>query len=310
MKTFIQSSNSAFPPLDYASWKDTLHTLHMWTQIIGKIRLKSMPWQNHSWHSALYITDKGLSTGSIPYGNGIFAIEFDFSNHQLVVSSTFTNDRMMKLYDRSVADFYQEVMITLASMGIQVDIYAAPNEVEKSIPFVENEINKSYDSQAVVNFWQAAISIHNVFLNFRSQFIGKCSPVHFFWGAFDIALTRFSGRPAPLHPGGAANMPQDVMQEAYSHEVSSCGFWPGGDSFPQAAFYSYCYPTPEAFGKQSVLPEEAFYSEEMGEYFLAYDAVRNSPHPEKMLMEFLQTTYEAVAETGNWNREQLEKKWK
>jgi hypothetical protein len=181
--------------------------------------------------------------------------------------------------------------------------------VEKSIPFVENEINKSYDSQAVVNFWQSAISIHNVFLNFRSQFIGKCSPVHFFWGAFDIAVTRFSGRSAPLHPGGAPNMPQDVMQEAYSHEVSSCGFWPGGESFPQAAFYSYCYPTPEAFGKQNVLPEEAFYSDEMGEFFLLYDVVRNSQNPEKMLMDFLQTTYEAAAETGHWNREQLEKKW-
>lgn len=305
--THIPTCSSAWPALDYDSWKDTLKTVHMWTQIVGKIRLASMPWQNHSWHTSLYITARGLTTGSIPFENGIFEIEFDFEHHQLIISSSFEENRVMKLQPRTVADFYKELFSHLSGLGIEVDIYARPNEVEESIPFAENVQDKSYDAQKMTDFWQVAVSTHNVFLRFRSDFIGKCSPVHFFWGGFDLALTRFSGRKAPLHHGQAPNMPKAVMQEAYSQEVSSCGFWPGSDAFPQPVFYAYCYPAPEAFGKQAVLPEAAFWSPEMGEYFLAYDSIRTAENPAELLMSFLQTTYEAAANTGNWDRENLER---
>ncbi|MEM6264193.1 MAG: DUF5996 family protein [Bacteroidota bacterium] len=305
--THVTTCSGPWPELAYDSWKDTLKTVHMWTQIVGKIRMVSMPWQNHSWHTSLYITARGLTTRSIPYKNGIFEIEFDFENHKLVISSTFAPDETMDLYSRSVADFYKELFQKLGKLGVNVDIHPAPNEVAEAIPFEENEQDASYDKQKMVDFWQAAVNIHNVFLEFRSDFIGKCSPVHFFWGAFDIALTRFSGRKAPLHHGQAPNMPADVMQEAYSQEVSSCGFWPGGDDFPQPVFYAYAYPTPEEFGKQLVEPAEAFWSSEMGEFFLPYDAVRNAADPEGTLMKFLQTTYEAAANTGNWDRENLER---
>jgi len=308
MSTIIRGCNSAWPELNYESWKGSLKSLHMWTQIVGKIRLKTMPWQNHSWHTTLYVSPRGFSTGSIPYENGIFEIEFDFEFHRLVVKSTFKQDLEMKLRPMSVAEFYSGLFQLLDQAKIQVDISARPNEVDPSIPFAENTEQGEYDEQKVKDFWQAMVSINNVFLKFRSSFIGKCSPVHLFWGAFDLAVTRFSGRPAPPHPGGMPNMPLDVMQEAYSHEVSSAGFWPGSDDSPMPAFYAYCYPTPEKFGKQKVLPDEAFWSEEMGEYFLKYDDVRQAEDPEKMLLEFLEITYLAAAETGNWDRKNLEHK--
>ncbi len=304
----IQDSKNAWPALDYESWKETLKTVHMWTQIVGKIRLVSMPWQNHSWHTSLYISARGLTTGSMPCEGGIFEIEFDFKNHQLIISSSFKEDAIIDLYPRTVADFYKELFQRLKDIGIELDIHAAPNEVEESIPFEENVRDKSYDKDKVADFWRAAVSMHNVFLKFRSDFVGKCSPVHFFWGAFDIAVTRFSGREAPLHPGGAPNMPKEVMQEAYSQEVSSCGFWPGNDAFSKPAFYAYCYPTPETFSQQQVSPEEAFWSAEMGEFILTYDEVREAENPEEMLLGFLQTTYEAAAITGNWDREKLERR--
>lgn len=303
----IQDSKNAWPALEYESWKETLKTVHMWTQIVGKIRLVSMPWQNHSWHTSLYITARGLTTGSMPCEYGIFEIEFDFKNHRLIISSSFEEDAIIDLYPRTVADFYKELFQRLKDMGIELDIHAAPNEVEESIPFEENVRDKSYDKDKVADFWRAAVIIHNIFLKFRSNFVGKCSPVHFFWGAFDIAVTRFSGRKAPLHPGGAPNMPKEVMQEAYSQEVSSCGFWPGNDAFPKPAFYAYCYPTSEAFGQQQISPEEAFWSAEMGEFFLLYDVVRAAENPEEKLLGFLQTTYEAAAITGKWDRENLER---
>ncbi|MEM6525616.1 MAG: DUF5996 family protein [Bacteroidota bacterium] len=306
MSTIIRGCSHAWPKLDYIDWKDTLNTIHLWTQIVGKIRLKAMPWQNHSWHTTLYITARGFSTGSMPYENGIFEIEFDFENHELIIFSTFNSNVVIKLQPMTVADFYKRLFKELQDLGIEIDIYATPNEIEKAIPFEENQINKSYDTKAVVDFWQAAVSIHNVFLRFRSDFIGKCSPVHFFWGAFDIAITRFSGRRAPLHQGGTPNMPLDVMQEAYSQEVSSAGFWPGSEGSPIPVFYSYCYPTSKEFSKQSILPEEAFWSEEMGEYFLKYDDVRLSDDPEEVLMSFLKSTYDAAANTGDWDRENLE----
>lgn len=306
MSTIIPGCHSAWPELNYQSWADTLKTIHHWTQIVGKIRLKAMPWQNHSWHTTLYVTSRGFSTGSMPYQNGLFEIEFDFESHLLIIRSTFRDEIRMELAGKSVATFYATLFAHLEELNIHIDIYAKPNEMEEAIPFAENTANKSYDKAAVVNFWQAAVSIHNVFLRFRSDFIGKCSPVHLFWGAFDIAVTRFSGRPAPLHPGGMPNMPLDVMQEAYSQEVSSAGFWPGGDSFPEPIFYAYAYPSPDAFSSQKVQPEQTFWSKDLGEFVLKYEDVRQADDPEKTLMAFLQSTYVAAADTGNWDRERLE----
>ena len=306
MYTIIPGCPSPWPELNYQRWGDTLKTIHQWTQIVGKIRLQAMPWQNHSWHTTLYVTSRGFSTGSMPYQSGLFEIEFDFESHLLIIHSTFRDEIHVELEGKSVADFYRELFFHLDSLGIHIDIYAKPNEMEEAIPFAENTVNKSYDKEAVINFWQAAVSIHNVFLKFRSRFIGKCSPVHLFWGAFDIAVTRFSGRPAPLHPGGMPNMPLEVMQEAYSQEVSSAGFWPGSDGFPEPIFYSYCYPTPAAFSAYSVEPKEAFWSEDLGEFMLKYEDVRNADDPEAILMAFLESTYTAAAETGKWDRKSLE----
>lgn len=304
--TIIKGCSSAWPSLSYPNWSETLKTVHHWTQIVGKVRLKAMPWQNHSWHTTLYISSRGFTTGSMPYQDGIFEIEFDFIEHCLRIGSTFHPDKTIALENQTVASFYHELFEQLSELNISIDIYARPNELEKAIPFAENTALGSYDTQAMIDFWQAAVSIHNVFLKFRSDFIGKCSPVHLFWGAFDIAVTRFSGRPAPLHPGGMPNMPLDVMQEAYSQEVSSAGFWPGGDAFPEPIFYSYCYPTPEGFSKAAILPEETFWSDDLGEFILTYEAVRQSADPEATLMQFLQSTYEAAANAGEWNRRALE----
>ncbi|MEL6628032.1 MAG: DUF5996 family protein [Bacteroidota bacterium] len=306
MNTIIPGCPSPWPELNYQAWGDTLKTIHQWTQIVGKIRLQAMPWQNHSWHTTLYVTSRGFSTGSMPYKNGLFEIEFDFESHVLIIRSTFKDEIHIELEGKSVADFYQILFAHLESLQIHIDIHAKPNEMEEAIPFAENTQNNSYHKEAVINFWQAAVSIHNVFLRFRSRFTGKCSPVHLFWGAFDIAVTRFSGRPAPLHPGGMPNMPLEVMQEAYSQEVSSAGFWPGSDAFPEPIFYSYCYPSPDAFSTYKVAPEQAFWSKDLGEFMLKYEDVRKSDDPEAMLMAFLESTYEAAAETGNWDRESLE----
>lgn len=306
MSTIIKGCDTAWPELKYHDWSDTIKTVHQWTQIVGKIRLKAMPWQNHSWHTTLYVTSRGLSTGSMPYQDGIFEIEFDFENHQLIIASTFNPNVIIELYPRTVADFYQELFEKLASLNINVKIHDRPNELADATPFHENTTNRSYDAQSVLNFWQAAVSVHNVFLRFRSSFIGKCSPVHFFWGAFDIAVTRFSGRKAPLHPGGMPNMPLEVMQEAYSQEVSSCGFWPGSDDAPEPVFYAYYYPSSETYGKQKIHPEQAFWSEDMGEFFLKYQDVRTASDPEAMLLSFLDSTYDAAANTGKWDRKLLE----
>ncbi|MEQ8302922.1 MAG: DUF5996 family protein [Cyclobacteriaceae bacterium] len=303
MNTIIRGCNHAWPALDYQSWKETLKTIHQWTQIVGKIRLQAMPWQNHSWHTTLYITARGFTTGSMPWKNGIFEIEFDFENHQVIISSTFRPNAIIELRPRTVADFHQELFGTLRQLGIELSIHGRPNEMEESIPFAENTVNKSYDKQSVLDFWQASVSTHNVFQRFRSKFIGKCSPVHFFWGAFDVAVTRFSGKKAPLHQGVMPNMPQAVMQEAYSQEVSSVGFWPGSDASPLPVFYAYAYPSPADYGKQKVLPAEAFWSDDMGEFFLKYDDVRVSENPDEMLMSFLQSTYEAAAKLGNWDKD-------
>jgi len=299
-------SADLWPDIEFSRWKDTLATVHLWVQIIGKIRLKAMPWLNHSWHVTLYVTPKGLSTGTMPYAYGVFEIEFNFLHHILTITTSKGIQQDVGLYSRTVSDFYTEVFAKLKQAGIDITIHGAPNEIETAIPFEKDIVHKTYDKEQMRNFWQALVQVHNVFTRFRAGFRGKCSPVHFFWGAFDLAVTRFSGETAPLHSGGAPNMPLHVMQEAYSHEVSSCGFWPGNDAFSHAAFYAYCYPTPEGFSEQPVKPAEAFYSKEMGEFFLAYDVVRNAANPEETLMQFLNSTYEAAAVAGGWDRSGLE----
>jgi len=292
-----------WPVLNYEKYKDTLATVHLWTQIVGKIRLSNSPWINHSWHVTLYVSSRGLTTGSIPCSDGVFQLDLDFIAHELIISSSDGQRDVILLYPRSVSSFYKELLSKLDQMGIEVDIYASPNEVDPAIPFIQDEIHKSYDAVQMNLLWLALVKIEKVFTRFRATFRGKVSPVHFFWGAFDLAVTRFSGRAAPIHPGGAPHMPDRVMQEAYSHEVSSCGFWPGSEQFPSPAFYSYCYPTPEDFGKQPAEPADAFYNKEMGEFFLSYEAVQQAEDAEKMLMQFLTSTYNAAAITGNWDKD-------
>jgi len=296
-----------WPVINFAEMQDTFETLHQWIQIVGKIRLRTMPWQNHSWHTTLYITPTGYSTHGIPYQGRIFQIDFNFKKHELLIQCSNAETLTMDLKPRTVADFYSELFDKLASIGIEVKIHASPNELDPAIPFAENTLNKSYDPKAANALWQAMLKANAVFNEFRSEFIGKSSPVHLFWGAFDLAVTRFSGNSAPLHQGGMPNMPLEVMQEAYSQEVSSAGFWPGSKDSPMPVFYAYSYPSDANFGMQKVQPPEAFYSTEMGEFFLKYEDVQRSNNPETTLLEFLQTTYEAAVNTSNWDRNKLEK---
>lgn len=302
----IDDMKNNWPELKFPDLKDTIITVQLWTQIVGKIRMVKMPWLNHSWHVTLYVSPTGLTTGSIPYEKGAFSIDFDFIKHQLLIICSNGNQQQIGLYPRTVANFYAALFEKLNLMGIDVAIYAKPNEVEPAIPFAQDETHAQYDKEQITRYWQALVKINEIFTRFRARFSGKCSPVHLFWGGFDLAVTRFSGRRAPLHPGGAPNMSLAVMQEAYSHEVSSCGFWGGSDDFPYPAFYAYCYPTPAAFGAQPVKPVAAFYSKEMGEFFLKYEDVVNTADPETSLLDFLQSTYEAAANTGNWDRTALE----
>ena len=297
---------NTWPELKFQDLKETLTTVQLWAQIIGKIRLVKTPWLNHSWHVTLYVSPRGLTTGSIPYERGIFQIDFDFISHQLVIISSTGKQQHMELFPRTVASFYKELFEKLALMEIAVEIYAKPNEMEVAIPFEKDDVHFQYDKEQISLYWQALVKIEAVFIRFRAKFRGKCSPVHLFWGAFDLAVSRFSGREAPKHPGGVPNIPLDVMQEAYSHEVSSSGFWAGNDSFPDPIFYAYCYPTPETYKAQKIKPEQAFYSNDLGEFMLRYEDVRNAADPENALLEFLQSTYVAAANTGNWDRKSLE----
>lgn len=296
-----------WPILNFAEMQDTIETLHQWIQIVGKIRLKTMPWQNHSWHTTLYVTPNGYSTNAIPYNDKIFQIDFDFRKHQLLIQSSHTETLTMDLQPITVSNFYTELFEKLSGIGIDVQIHASPNEMDPAIPFIENTINKSYDPKVANTLWRAMLKVNAVFNQFRSNFVGKASPVHLFWGAFDLAVTRFSGNPAPLHPGGMPNMPLDVMQEAYSQEVSSAGFWPGSKDSPMPVFYAYAYPSDDRFGEQKVLPPEAFYSAEMGEFFLKYEDVQKAENPEETLYDFLKTTYEAAVHISNWDRKNLER---
>ncbi len=303
--TDITSSNP-WPRLPaLADWQETADTVHMWTQIVGKVRLELGPWINHSWGNALYVTTRGLTTSSMPYRNRSFAIDFDFVHHALVVHTSEGGERGFELRPMTVAAFYRQLLDTLAELDIRVDIFTRPVEVEVAIPFESNTRNASYDADAMQRFWQALVQADRVFTAFRARYLGKVSPVHFFWGAFDLAVTRFSGRTAPTHPGGAPNCPDWVMEEAYSHEVSSAGFWPGA-GFGEAAFYAYAYPTPDDFARYPVQPAAACYHEDLGEFVLPYEAVRMADVPDEALLAFLQSTWEAAAETGNWDRTALE----
>ena len=296
-----------WPELPYATWKDTCATLHLWTQIVGKIRLRKTPWLNHSWHVTLYVWARGLTTGPIPDGARTFQIDFDFIDHVLWLRTSDGHFRQLMLRAMSVAEFYTDLMIALGELGLAVKIDTMPNEITDGIPFDRDTTHASYDAGYAHKFWRVLLSANQVFSHFRTGFLGKVSPVHFFWGSNDLAVTRFSGRKAPSHPGSVPHLPDTVAREAYSHEVSSAGFWPGGGGiidFP--AFYSYAYPAPEGFAAAKVKPDAAYFSKELGEFILPYDAVRTAAEPERALMEFLQSTYEAAANLAKWDRAALE----
>ena len=296
--------NEPWPDLTLSEWEKTRDTLHLWTQIVGKVRLALEPMVNHWWQVPLYVSARGLTTSLMPVGTGGLEIEFDFIDHVLDMRTTDGRGRQIPLRPRSVADFYGATMSALDDLGVRIKILARPVELAIAIPFAEDEQHHSYDAAAVHRFWIALVQADRVMWTFRSRFIGKASPVHFFWGAADLAVTRFSGRPAPRHPGGAPNCPDWVQELAYSHEVSSCGFWPGGSG--EGSFYSYAYPEPEGFASWPARPDAASYDPALGEFLLPYEAVRLAENPDAMLLDFFQSTYEAAAELAGWDRAALE----
>lgn len=297
----------AWPSLPLAEWSDTCATLHRWTQIVGKVRLAQSPWINHSWSVTLYVTARGLTTSPAWHGDRTFQIDLDFQDHRVVIQTGDGGRGGFALGPQSVASFYRRLMEEMNKLDLHVKIVTKPNEVPDPIPFDQDEVHCSYDAEYANRFWRVLAQVNRVFTDFRARFIGKCSPVHFFWGATDLAVTRFSGRKAPPHPGGVPNLPDWVAKEAYSHEVSSCGFWPGGGAVADAAFYSYAYPEPAGFASAPLKPAAAFYSHDLREFILPYDAVRQSTSPDATLLEFLQTTYEAAANLAKWDRAALER---
>jgi hypothetical protein len=307
MTTAAASPLETWPSLPLEAWIETCATLHLWTQIVGKIRLTQSPWVNHAWHATLYVTPRGLTTSPIPHGSRTFQIDFDFIAHQLILTASDGGTSRLALEPRSVATFYKRLMAEMDELGLHVDIYPRPNEVEDPIRFDQDETHQSYDPEYASRFWRILAQADRVFKEFRARFIGKSSPVHFFWGAPDLAVTRFSGRRAPEHPGGVPNLPDWVAREAYSHEVSSCGFWSGGGAISYPAFYSYAYPEPAGFAEAPIKPDAAFYSNDLREFILPYDAVRQSESPDSTLLDFLQSTYEAAANLAQWDRGALER---
>ena len=307
MPVAFDRSPEPWPSLPLEAWDRTCATLHLWMQIVGKIRLAESPWVNHAWHATLYPTATGLTTSLIASPARAFQIDFDFLDHQLIVLSSDGARTTLALEPQSVATFYRRLMQEMERLGLQVAIHRRPNEVADAIPFDRDEVHREYDPEYAGRFWRVLLQASRVLNRFRARFGGKCSPVHLFWGAPDLAVTRFSGRPAPPHPGGVPNLPDWVTRDAYSHEVSSCGFWPGGGPIPFPAFYSYAYPEPAGFAAASVRPSEAFYSSELREFILPYDVVRGSRSPDDTLLHFLQTTYEAAADLAGWDRPALER---
>ena len=292
----------SWPELPLKAWQDTYHTLHMWTQIVGKVRLAFSPPVNHWWGVPLYVNWPGLTTSPIPYGTGVFEVQFDFIHHQLIIHTSWGSSKTLTLAPRSVAEFYAEFMSTLQSLGINVKIWTLPCELPNPIPFERDTQHASYNPEYAHRFWKILFSTDAIFKEFRAKFIGKNSPVHFFWGSFDLAVTRFSGRRAPERPDA-----DTITREAYSHEVISAGFWPGNDETKGAAFYAYAAPEPPGFAEQPVQPKAAYYHPQMHEFLLMYDDVRQTSSPRQTLLSFLQSTYEAGANLAQWNRKELEK---
>ena len=298
--------NEQWPALPLEEWKDTYDTLHRWTQLVGKVRLATAPLENHWWNTTLYVNSRGLTTSAMHYNGITFQIDFDFIEHVLLIGTSAGYTKTIALRPRSVADFYQETISALGELEIYVPIWTTPVEVQDRTPFEEDDKHASYNPEYVQRLWRILSQASRVFTDFRSLFIGKVSPVHFFWGAFDLAVTRFSGRTAPPHPG-AANLARFVAVEAYTHEVSSCGFWPGGGNIDKPVFYAYAYPEPAGFKDFDISPPEAHYSQDMKEFLLSYETVRTSKSPDVVLMAFLQSTYEAAATLAKWDRHSLER---
>ncbi|HEY3238450.1 MAG TPA: DUF5996 family protein [Acidimicrobiia bacterium] len=302
----MSDGKTAWPALPVAAWEATRDTLHLWTQIVGKVRLALEPWVNHSWQVPLYVNARGLTTSLMPDGGRGIEIQFDFGRHVLEIRTTDGAERQVRLEPRSVADFYAETLARLAELDVRVEILPRPVEIPVAIPFADDETHASYDAEYAHRFWQSLVQAQRVLTRFRSRFVGKVSPVHFFWGGFDLAVTRFSGRDAPRHPGGVPNCADWVMADAYSQEVSSCGYWPVGAT--EGVFYAYAYPEPAGFRDWPVEPAEAAYEPGLGEFLLPYEVVRTADDPDATLLSFLQTTYEAAAEPGHWDRSHLERR--
>jgi hypothetical protein len=293
--------SAAWPAQDYPDWPETLATLHLWTQVVGKVRLALAPWLNHGWQVPLYIDVRGLTTSPVPHGRGLLRIDFDFIDHRLWMRTSDGGERSLALAPLSVAAFHRGVMAGLAELGVEVNIRTLPNEVPAPIRFEDDEIHAAYDAQSVHTFWRVLMQADRVLRLFRTAWLGKASPVHFFWGSFDLALTRFSGRRAPPHPGGVPGLPDAVTREAYSHEVSSAGFWPGNAASPHAAFYAYAYPLPPGYDQAAIEPAGARWLAAMGQWILPYEAVRTAADPDAALLRFLQTTHAAAARLGGWD---------
>jgi hypothetical protein len=301
----MERIDPVWPDLPYSAWRDTAETLQLWTQIVGKVRLSLTPWLNHGWQVPLYVTARGLGTSPIPVGDELLEIEFDFVGHRLALRTSRGEDRALRLEPQAVADFHHQVLDLLRGLGVSVSINEMPNEVANPIRFSEDRVHASYDAAAAHRFWRALVRADRLFKLFRSGFLGKASPVHFFWGSFDLAVTRFSGRTAPLHPGGVPGLPDAVTREAYSHEVSSAGFWPGSAAFPEAAFYAYAYPEPPGFRDRPVTLGASF-DATLGEFILPYETVRTAADGDALLLDFLVRTYAAAADAGHWDRAALE----
>jgi len=296
------SDKEMLPALPFDSWKDTVATLHMWAQIVGKVRLELCPLVNHWWNVPFYVTARGMTTSAMPYERRALEVEFDFIEHKILIETSEGRVVTMAMEPQSVADFYKKFMATLGELGVSVRIWTMPCEVPNPTPFEKDYVHSAYDAEAAHKFWRMLVWVDQIFKEFRAGFQGKASPVHFFWGSFDLAVTRFSGRPAPERPGA-----DSITREAYSHELSSAGFWPGGGEIKGPAFYSYAAPEPPGFAEQRVRPRRAFYHPQMKEFLLMYDDVRTAPSPKDALMEFLQSTYNAAADLGKWDRKSLER---
>ncbi|MBA3830591.1 MAG: hypothetical protein H0X34_01595 [Chthoniobacterales bacterium] len=306
MNLSVNDRDAAWPALPFEEWQATAETLHMWTQIVGKIRLKLTPWVNHSWHVTLYLTSRGLTTSPIRHGLYTFELRFDFLDHHLRILKSDGRQHLIKLRARPVAEFYRAVMGGLSELELPVKIDLLPNEISNPIAFDRDETHRAYDPEYANRFWRVLVQSDRLFKNFRARFCGKCSPVHFFWGSFDLAVTRFSGRPAPPHPGGVPHLPDAVAREAYAQEVSSVGFWPGSAASPTPIYYSYAYPEPPGYPQTQVRPNEASYLAQLHEFTLPYDVVRSAASPDDALLDFAQSTYDAASWLGKWDRDALD----